>query len=53
MDDINDNYPEITATPLNIKFLEATYLTLPLDNFMINDIDLVLKTFILSQKENV
>lgn len=41
VDDVNDNYPEIEIVPNEIEILENTYLTLPLDRFIVNDIDLV------------
>lgn len=41
VDDINDNFPEIEILPNEIYILESKYLTLELDQFIINDIDLV------------
>lgn len=41
VDDLNDNYPIVTASPQIIRIKEATYLTLPMDMLNINDIDLV------------
>lgn len=41
VDDVNDNYPEITLEPIEVEILENTYLTLEFDKFEINDIDLV------------
>lgn len=41
VDDINDNYPEITLQPTSLSILETTSLTLLLDEYYIEDIDLV------------
>lgn len=41
VDDVNDNYPEIEIIPNVIEFDENKYLTLQLENFTVNDIDLV------------
>lgn len=40
VDDVNDNYPEIEIVPNEIEILENTYLTLELEKFIVNDIDL-------------
>ncbi|XP_037029736.1 cadherin-23-like [Bradysia coprophila] len=40
VDDVNDNYPEIEIVPDLIEFDENRYLTLALERFIINDIDL-------------
>lgn len=40
MDDVNDNYPEITLTPTTISINESEFVKLPFDTFVINDIDL-------------
>lgn len=41
VDDVNDNYPEIEIVPNEIEIDENKYLTLELEKFIINDIDLV------------
>ncbi|KAM7362387.1 cadherin-AgCad1-like [Cochliomyia hominivorax] len=38
--DVNDHRPEITFEPKVIKILESKYLTLPLEKFFIEDLDL-------------
>lgn len=40
VDDVNDNYPEITLDPTTISINESEFVKLPFDTFMINDIDL-------------
>lgn len=41
VDDVNDNYPEIEIVPNELEILENTYLSLELEKFIVNDIDLV------------
>lgn len=41
VDDVNDNAPVVTADTTDIRILENTYLTLPIDRLTVNDIDLV------------
>lgn len=41
VDDVNDNEPIVTADSTLVRILENTYLTLPIDRLMVNDIDLV------------
>lgn len=41
VDDDNDNFPEIDIVPNEIEILENKYLTLELEKFVVNDIDLV------------
>lgn len=41
VDDINDNFPEITIGPLTIEVKEETSLNLDFTVFFVEDIDLV------------
>ncbi|XP_073842493.1 cadherin-AgCad1-like isoform X2 [Musca autumnalis] len=38
--DINDHQPEITMHPQTVQILEGKYLTLPLEQFYVEDVDL-------------